>query len=54
MAPAVEECRYHAGLHVQHPLWGVGLVLNSVLEGNEEIVDIFLKSWLEASNCING
>jgi len=44
MAPAVEECRYHAGLHVQHPLWGEGLVLNSVLEGNEEIVDIFFEN----------
>ncbi len=39
----VIEKQYQTGLHVIHPLWGEGLVLNSVIEDNEEILDIFFE-----------
>jgi DNA helicase-2/ATP-dependent DNA helicase PcrA len=35
------EKRYQAGLSVIHPVWGEGLVLNSRIEDDEEIVDVF-------------
>jgi DNA helicase II / ATP-dependent DNA helicase PcrA len=36
--------RYHPGSHVQHPVWGDGLVLNSRLQDDDEIVDIFFEN----------
>jgi DNA helicase-2/ATP-dependent DNA helicase PcrA len=36
--------RYSPGTHVQHPVWGVGLVLNSRLQDDDEIVDIFFEN----------
>jgi DNA helicase II / ATP-dependent DNA helicase PcrA len=36
--------KYHPGSHVQHPVWGDGLVLNSRLQDDDEIVDIFFEN----------
>jgi DNA helicase-2/ATP-dependent DNA helicase PcrA len=36
--------RYQPGTHVQHPVWGDGLVLNSRLQDDDEIVDIFFEN----------
>lgn len=33
--------QYHPGARVEHPVWGEGMVLNSRLEDDDEIVDIF-------------
>jgi len=37
------ELQYHPGLKVNHPKWGEGLVLNSVLQDDDEVVDIFFE-----------
>ncbi len=39
----VIERRYSAGMHVAHSVWGDGMVLNSKIEDDEEIVDIFFE-----------
>ncbi len=36
--------RYRAGNRVQHPTWGEGMVLNSRVQDDEEIVDIFFET----------
>jgi DNA helicase-2/ATP-dependent DNA helicase PcrA len=36
--------RYQPGTHVLHPVWGDGLVLNSRLQDDDEIVDIFFEN----------
>lgn len=41
--PASQEIQYHPGEKVDHPKWGQGLVLNSVLQDDDEIVDIFFE-----------
>jgi len=33
--------RYHPSQRVRHPVWGEGMVMNSKVEDNEEIVDVF-------------
>jgi DNA helicase-2/ATP-dependent DNA helicase PcrA len=38
------QTRYHAGDRIQHPAWGEGMVLNSRLEDDDEIVEIFFAS----------
>jgi DNA helicase-2/ATP-dependent DNA helicase PcrA len=35
------ELQYHAGATVLHPVWGEGLVLNSRIQDDDEIVDVF-------------
>jgi len=35
---------YHAGMRVIHPTWGDGMILNSRLQDNDEIVDIFFEN----------
>ncbi len=35
--------RYHPGMRVQHPIWNEGMVLNSRLQDDDEIVDIFFE-----------
>jgi DNA helicase-2/ATP-dependent DNA helicase PcrA len=35
--------KYQPGSHVQHPVWGDGMVLNSRIMDDDEIVDIFFK-----------
>ena len=41
--PLIVQKRYHPGMHVMHPAWGEGLVLNSRLDDDDEIVDIFFE-----------
>jgi DNA helicase-2/ATP-dependent DNA helicase PcrA len=36
-----KEAQYSPGTRVEHPVWGEGMVLNSRLQDDEEIVDIF-------------
>jgi DNA helicase-2/ATP-dependent DNA helicase PcrA len=36
--------KYEPGQRVQHPEWGEGMVLNSRIEGSDEIVDIFFEA----------
>jgi DNA helicase-2/ATP-dependent DNA helicase PcrA len=37
------ESQFHPGQKIKHGKWGVGLVLNSVLQDDDEIVDIFFE-----------
>jgi hypothetical protein len=39
--PATKAAQFRAGMHVQHPVWGEGLVLNSRLQDGDEVVDVF-------------
>ena len=44
-APAtVQEARFRAGMRVQHPTWGEGIVLTSRLQDNDETVDVVFES----------
>lgn len=36
--------RFSAGMRVIHPIWGEGMVLNSRLQNDDEIVDIFFEN----------
>jgi len=36
--------RFPAGMHITHPVWGEGMVLNSRLQDDDEIVDIFFEA----------
>jgi len=42
--PAPPEKQYTAGMHVQHPAWGIGLVLNSAIDSGDEIIDVFFQN----------
>ena len=33
--------QYAPGMHVVHPVWGEGMVLNSRLQDEDEIVDVY-------------
>jgi DNA helicase II / ATP-dependent DNA helicase PcrA len=39
----MKETRYPPGSRVLHPVWGEGMVLNSRLQDDDEIVDIFFE-----------
>jgi DNA helicase-2/ATP-dependent DNA helicase PcrA len=39
--PAAVTRQFAAGMRVNHPAWGEGMVLNSVLQDQDEVVDIF-------------
>jgi len=41
-APLIER-RYHPGMRVFHPVWEEGMVLNSRIQDDDEIVDIFFE-----------
>ena len=41
-APVVQQ-RFHPGMRVFHPTWSEGMVLNSRLQDDDEIVDIFFE-----------
>jgi len=41
---AVKEAQFRAGMRVQHPSWGEGMVLNSRLQDNDETVDVVFES----------
>jgi DNA helicase-2/ATP-dependent DNA helicase PcrA len=36
--------KYQPGTHVQHPVWGDGMVLSSRIQDDDEIVDIFFEN----------
>ena len=38
------EAKYRAGMRVQHPTWGEGIVLDSRLQDNDETVDVVFES----------
>ncbi len=38
------QARYHAGTKVQHKLWGEGIVLDSRIQDDDEIVDVVFES----------
>lgn len=39
-APAPARQRFSPGMHVRHPAWGDGMVLNSKMQDGDEIVDV--------------
>jgi len=39
----IRENQYHPGEKVDHPKWGPGLVLNSVLQDDDEVLDVFFE-----------
>jgi len=43
-AASVISQRYQPGAHVQHPVWGDGMVLSSRIQDDDEIVDIFFEN----------
>ena len=42
-APVIKQ-RFRPGMRVEHPTWGEGMVLNSRLQDDDEIVDAFFDS----------
>jgi DNA helicase-2/ATP-dependent DNA helicase PcrA len=40
----VIETKYRAGAHVRHQVWGEGIVINSRIQDDDEIVDVVFKS----------
>lgn len=40
-APRLERSHYPPGSRVNHPVWGEGMVLNSRIQDDDEIVDVF-------------
>jgi DNA helicase-2/ATP-dependent DNA helicase PcrA len=43
-AAPVTESRYRAGTRVKHPVWGEGIVLDSKVQDDDEIVDVVFES----------
>lgn len=41
---SVRESAYRAGTHVRHPTWGEGIVLDSRIQDDDEIVDVVFNS----------
>jgi len=41
-APVIQQ-RFHPGMRVFHPAWSEGMVLNSRIQDDDEIVDIFFE-----------
>ena len=41
---AILQPRFQPGMRVQHPLWDEGMVLNSRIQDDEEIVDVFFEN----------
>jgi DNA helicase-2/ATP-dependent DNA helicase PcrA len=41
---SIIESKYHAGTKVQHKLWGEGIVLDSRIQDDDEIVDVVFES----------
>jgi len=38
------EAKFRAGTRVQHAAWGEGIVLNSRVDGDDELVDVVFES----------
>ncbi len=43
-APKAEPQRFNPSMHVKHPTWGEGVVLESRISDGEEMVDVFFQS----------
>lgn len=43
-APKQPALRFNAGMRVDHPVWGEGMVLNSRIQDDDEIVDVFFEN----------
>jgi DNA helicase II / ATP-dependent DNA helicase PcrA len=43
-AASVRDASFRAGTHVKHPTWGEGIVLDSRLQDDDEIVDVVFNS----------
>jgi len=41
---SVREAVYHAGTRIKHPTWGEGIVLDSKIQDDDEIVDVVFES----------
>ncbi|MDO9348540.1 MAG: UvrD-helicase domain-containing protein [Anaerolineales bacterium] len=41
---AVKQAQFAAGMRVQHPVWGEGIVLNSRIQDDDETVDVVFES----------
>jgi DNA helicase-2/ATP-dependent DNA helicase PcrA len=41
---SVIESKFRAGTHVRHQVWGEGIVLDSRIQDNDEIVDVVFES----------
>ncbi|MBV6401384.1 MAG: ATP-dependent DNA helicase PcrA [Anaerolineales bacterium] len=41
---SVTSAKYRAGTHIKHPSWGEGIVLDSKLQDDDEIVDVVFES----------
>jgi DNA helicase-2/ATP-dependent DNA helicase PcrA len=41
---SIIEIKYRAGTHVRHQVWGEGIVLDSRIQDNDEIVDVVFES----------
>ena len=42
-APVIQN-QFKAGTRIKHPLWGEGMVLDSRVQDNDEIVDVVFES----------
>ncbi len=40
----VMETKFRAGMRIKHPLWGEGIILNSRIQDNDEIMDVVFES----------
>jgi DNA helicase II / ATP-dependent DNA helicase PcrA len=43
-AASIMEIKFRAGTHVRHPMWGEGIVLDSRIQDDDEIVDVVFES----------
>ena len=43
-AASIMEIKFRAGTHVRHPVWGEGIVLDSRIQDDDEIVDVVFES----------
>ncbi len=41
---SVIEAKFHPGAHVHHPIWGEGVVLDSRIQDDDEIVDVIFET----------
>jgi len=41
---SIIESKYRAGIKIQHALWGEGIVLNSRIQDDDEIVEVVFES----------
>jgi DNA helicase-2/ATP-dependent DNA helicase PcrA len=44
LSAAAMESKFRAGMRIQHPTWGEGIILNSRVQDDDEIVDVVFES----------